>query len=49
VLLAGADRYDEARIIGEDGSDLGGVELLDAEWSRNWNWGGKRHRVSRYL
>ncbi len=49
MLFAGADRYDETRIIAEYGSDLSGVELLDPERSRNWNGGGKRHRVSRYL
>jgi hypothetical protein len=29
VLFAGADRYDEPRVIAEYGCDLGGVQLLD--------------------
>jgi len=45
VLLAGADGYDESRVIAEDGTDLSRVELLDAKRTGNWNWGGKRHRI----
>src|SRR2546423_5786256 len=46
VLLACADRDDESRIVAEDGCDLRRIELLYAKRPGNWNWGGKRHRIS---